>query len=31
MFECNTAELFTSAAFIHHDDKGHNALKTLEG
>ena len=27
MNECSTGELFARAAFMHHDDQGHNALK----
>ena len=26
MYECSTGELFTRAAFMYHDDKGHRTL-----
>ena len=27
MCECSTGELLAGAAFMHHDDQGHDALK----
>ena len=27
MHECSTGELLSRAAFMHHDDQGHDALK----
>ena len=27
MLQCSRGEFFATAAFMHHDDKGHSALK----